>query len=382
MFNIGLDARLSGIRHAGLGRYIANLALRLPLVLPPDYHLTYFFAHKTQWSELTAAYATLHLPATIKAQDIYQRITLVYAPIRHYSWAEQTQMPQVFTAAQLDLLHVPHFNLPYRASAPQVVLTIHDLLWHDRSGLATTTLPWWQYYPKYLAYRYLTNHAIKVAQRLIVPSHTIRRTLQQHYPRVSAKTQVIYNGAQKFTAQPIPPSVPLPKEFLLYVGSLYPHKNVNLVLQAMQAEPRINLVIASARDAFWQQTQKLVHQLHLSPRVVFLTQVPDATLAYLYRQASALVQPSLSEGFGLTGIEALQVGTKVIASDIPIFREIYGSAFFPFNPHNPNSLLAAWNQSQSNAERSYRLLANQQAAKFNWDETVQQVAAIYQDLLA
>lgn len=385
LITLGLDARLAGQKNAGLGRYINNLALRLPFFLPDNYRLVYFFHDKNQWSELVAQIGTLPIAKGKNVQDIFSKIKLVYTPIRHYSLAEQTQLPQVFAQEKLDLLHIPHFNAPYFLKQQKFILTIHDLLWHEKKGLTVTTLPAWKYHLKYFAYRFLTNRVIKKATKIIVVSQTCQKTVLNFYPKIKHKLQVIYNGVNQFSKSLFPAkfTIPLPKNFLLYVGSLYPHKNLIIVLKALAQEKSLHLVIVSARDAFWEKTNHQIVNLGIESQVTFLGQVSDEQLSYLYQQAQALIQPSLSEGFGLTGIEALQVQTPVIASDISVFQEVYGAAYTSFKPDQVADFLAAVKKSAIlKNDPAWQTLANQQVARYSWDKMTQQTVQVYQEVLS
>lgn len=114
----------------------------------------------------------------------------------------------------------------------------------------------------------------------------------------------------------------------------------------------------------------------------FLGKVTDEQLKYLYERAQALVQPSLSEGFGLTGIEALSLGTKVLASNIPIFSEIYGQVFFAFDPLSTESFLQALALAQKTPKSDFAKKAKKQASQYDWQQFSQQVAASYQQILS
>ncbi len=384
IITLGLDARLAGQKNAGLGRYINNLALRLPFFIPENYRLVYFFHDKSQWSELITQIGTLPAAQGKNVQDIFSKIKLIYAPIKHYSLAEQTQLPQVYAQENLDLLHVPHFNAPYFLGKQKFVLTIHDLLWHEKKGLAVTTLPAWKYHLKYFAYRFLTNRVVKKAAKIIVVSQTCQKTVLKFYPRIKNKLQVIYNGVNQFKQGSLSPkfTAPLAKNFLLYVGSLYPHKNLIIVLKALAQEKSLHLVIVSARDAFWEKTNQQIINLGIVSQVTFLGQVSDEQLSYLYQQAQALIQPSLSEGFGLTGIEALQARTPVIASDIPVFQEVYGAAYTSFKPNQEADFLRAVKKSASlKTNPSWKTLAAKQVALYSWDNMVKQTVQVYQEVL-
>lgn len=113
--------------------------------------------------------------------------------------------------------------------------------------------------------------------------------------------------------------------YFLYVGNAYPHKNLEVLVQAAkQADVRV--VYVGKNDYFYKR-------LGIVPRTV-----SDAELTKLYKGATALVFPSLMEGFGLPAVEALRVGCPVIVSNIPIFHELLGDYAVYFNPHDPDDL--------------------------------------------
>lgn len=376
---IGVDARLCGTKNAGLGRHILNLCLRLPFYAPPEFQFVYFFADKTQWSEVIAHLSELTLPAGTNADTYLSRIKICIAPITHYTFAEQKDLPKVFAAENLDILHVPHFNLPLLAKAPRIIVTIHDLLWHEKKGPAATTLPAWKYFFKYQGYKLITAHAAKAAQAIITPSQHIRETVSQYYPAASDKIQVVYNGVSNFpTSTCAPFTIKIPNDYLLYVGSLYPHKNVTLILQALAQNRDLRLVIVSARDVFWEKTQAEITKNHLESQVTFLPGVNDCQLRYLYEHAAALVQPSLSEGFGLTGVESMRCGCLVMASDIPIFREIYADHFLPFDPHDVTAFLQLILSLARYRQADFLQAAYDFSLRYNWDQMTLQTLEIYQ----
>ena len=111
-------------------------------------------------------------------------------------------------------------------------------------------------------------------------------------------------------------------------------------------------------------------------------QVNDCQLNYLYAHAQALIQPSLSEGFGLTGIEAMRAGCLVMASDIPIFQEIYGRNFVKFNPLDVNTFLQAV-QDLRRWRTPEIIAANRQlAASYTWEHLTERTIQVYQEILA
>ena len=306
---IGIDARLGGAKHAGIGRYIEEL-LRGVTSEANEHTWVIFAESRKQYPWLFQSLAGKK-----------GRVELRIAPIRHYTLREQLFLPVLFRLARLDVLHVPHFNVPllYRG---KLVVTIHDLLWHEIQDHRATTLPPWLHALKYRGYRLVAERAIRSASIVIVPSNVVKEKIISLIPK--ARVKVVYEGVTAVVPAKKWPFGIIQKPALVYVGSLYPHKNVEIILKALRLLPNVTLYICSSRNIFTQQFIETAQILGVHRQVKLLGYVSDAEVAFLEKQSLALVQPSTSEGFGLTGLEALALGVPVIASDIPVFREIYG----------------------------------------------------------
>lgn len=364
---IGIDCRLAGSQHAGIGRYVVELVSRL--TQHSDINWVLFYSDQTQLAELFP-------------QFVPDYCQLLYTPVKHYTLLEQLAMNSAYTKAKLNLLHVPHFNVPmlYRGC---LIITIHDLLWHQQKGQQVTTLPSWQYWPKYFFYRMVTNHAVAHAKFIFVPSKTVKQTIAAYYPQVQSKVIVTHEGVSRSLQLASQQLKKTPrKKQLIYVGSLYPHKNISLVITALKQLPDYSLVLVGSRSVFRDQVQNQVTQLGLTNQVSFLSAINDLELAKLYSQAFALIQPSFSEGFGLTGIEAMQFETPVLASDITIFHEIYqqGAVYF-----NPLSVVDFCQQVKAldHPELRKKIAAAQKKVitQYSWDTLAKKTYQVYLDQL-
>lgn len=330
---IGVDARMYGLEHAGIGRYVQSLIRNL---LPLDKQSQYtLFVRKSQKEEVFS---------DLKSQT--SSFKLVIAEARHYSLKEQFLMPFLIGKEKVDLMHFPHFNVPLLYSGKYVV-TIHDLIKHHSKGSKTTTKSPLLYWLKYLGYKLVFSTAIKRTCLIFVPSNTIAGQLVREYHLDPAKVRVTYEGVDKKldfkTSENIQETLDkyqIKKPFLLYVGSVYPHKNVGNLIKAMKMinQPKINLVVVCARSVFWERLKKEVESLAAEDFVNLVGFVLDRELTVLYRQAEAFVFPSVSEGFGLPGLEAMANGLPVLASDIPVFREVYQKAALYFNSLDPKDI--------------------------------------------
>jgi len=366
---IGIDCRLAGQAHAGIGRYIQNLVVRLPH-LAPEIEWVYFFHDQAQ------ADTVLH------GQDFKRQPEVVLASVKHYSLAEQTQLPALFKQQHLDLLHIPHFNIPFWYSG-RLIVTIHDLLWHEYRGSQVTTLSPWQYWLKYWGYRWITRQAVKKASRILVPAHFVEKTLLKYYPWAKPKVRVTKEGVEAiFLRHKSLHSEPIPKvSSLLYVGSLYPHKNLSLVIEALHQLPTYKLIVVGSRSVFLLNLKQFVETNGLKSRVVFKGSLSDAELAELYPQVTALVQPSLSEGFGLTGLEAMAQGVPVLASQIPVFQEIYQNGAIFFNPCSVQSFVEAVNKLMSADRLVITKRGRKIASSYSWDTMTELTLEQYQESL-
>lgn len=370
---IGFDCRLAGPKHAGIGRYITELLNNLLLDSSHDWVL--FFYDKQQVKEVLPGWA-LSKP----------NIKVVLTPIKHYSISEQLQMPSKFQKESLDLLHVPHFNLPIFYFGKTVV-TIHDLLWHNHKGKGVTTLPSWQYWIKYLGYRLVASASVHKARAIITPSNTIKKELSKYYQGAEAKTFVITEGfASKLASSTPSPQKTGTKKVnktpnqILFVGSLYPHKNIEVVIKALKKLPKYTLIIAGARSIFMEKTKKLVDEGGVASQVNFVGRVSDSELSKLYRQSVALVLPSLSEGFGLTGLEALALSTPILVSDIPIFHEIYGESAIYFDPHSPDSFIKNLDQLETLNIKEFEIKARKTVQKYSWEKASRATLEVYKSV--
>lgn len=171
-------------------------------------------------------------------------------------------------------------------------------------------------------------------------------------------------------------------KYFLYVGSAYPHKNLNRLMEAMvllnkNLDAKVLLRIASSRNVFTKRLEADKNEF-----MELLGFVPDEELPDLYRNSVAFVFPSLMEGFGLPGIEAMEAGTLVLASDIPVFREIYEDAAIYFNPYDFSSIEKAMQNvlTLSEEERESKIVYAQKFVKrYSWEKMAKETLKVYEN---
>ncbi len=313
---IGIDARMMGAENTrGIGRYIQELVSAMLEIAPENEYI---------------------LVTRTKDHALANKVKTVIADIPWYSLKEQTQMSEVLKSLGADIVHVPHWDVPLFYDGPLVV-TIHDLLLrHYPASAKASTRSWPVRLIKRAGFRLVLNHAIKSAKRVCVPTEFTKKDLISFYPEASSKVVVTGEGITSLMQNAkckmqnysdVGRRTWDVGRYLLYVGSAYPHKRLDLLLGAWKTlskdYPDLRLVIAGELDVFMQQSQLVARSSQLE-RVEFVGKVSDEDLAELYSKATAFVFPSEFEGFGLSPLEALQAGCPVISSDAGPMPEVLG----------------------------------------------------------
>ncbi len=260
-----------------------------------------------------------------------------------------------------------------------LVLTLHDLIYYEHPtppGFlpAPVRLLWRLYHKAFWPQRLLLNRADIVA----TISQTTR-ALMAKYQLTKRPVRIVGNAPQPGQA-PRDPAAGADKT-LLYMGSFMPYKNVETMIRGMGGLPDFTLHLLSRITA--ERKAELEAMVPKGAKVEFHNGVTDAQYDELLVRATALISLSRAEGYGLPLVEAMALGTPVIASDIPIFREVGGDAVSYVDPDSPTDFAAAVTALAKDSlwqERSVRSV--ERAAGFNWDESAQQLLAAAEEVVA
>ena len=340
---IGIDARL--INETGVGRYIRNLIGELAEIDRENNYVV-FLRRDNSWKSPNSRWE--------------KRL----ADIPWHSIAEQIELPKLFGREHLDLLHVPYFTVPI-FYAGKFVVTIHDLtILHFSTGKATT-LPLPFYWAKLFGYRAILEIGLHRASGVIAVSGATKEELMDHFALDERKISVIHEGVREGKSN----KRLIKRSYFLYVGNAYPHKNLEMLLRAIGEK---TLVLVGKEDLFYKRLPR-------PSNVIFFGQANDEQLASLYTYATALVFPSLMEGFGLPALEAAACGTPVICSDIPAFREILGPLGNYFMPKDTSALRALIAHPEKlkkpTKEEQQELLK-----RFSWRQMAVKTLRVYQQI--
>lgn len=369
---IGIDARFYGTQAKGLGRYTQKLITHLESLTDENEYV--IFLRDDNWDEY---------------QPTDPRFTKARANYRWYTLAEQIFFPLTMRKQRLDIMHFTHFNVPlwYRG---KFIVTIHDLILTKYPTQRASTLGPLLYHLKHIAYQLAISSAVKRAARIIAVSQYTKEDIVRHFPVDSTKISVIYEAVESPAQEATSDTAVLERyhihpPYLLYVGNVYPHKNIDGLLEAfglLRSRGRdLQLVLVGKEDYFMKQIKALVRTKPYAAVVKFTGYVPDGELPSLYRHAEAYVFPSFCEGFGLPGLEACSLGLPVVASNNSCLPEILGDAAVYFDPHQPMEITGAISRVLDDHTVRERLISAGYARvkQFDWRRMAEHTRALYFD---
>lgn len=257
---------------------------------------------------------------------------------------------------------------------PRQALTIHDLSPLEHPEWFRGSFAAW--------YRLFLPILAKRVQTIFTPSEYVKEKVIQ---RFGAKNVIVTpNGVDYSLFHPGAKQIQigLPQNYVLFVGTLEPRKNLERLLQAwneIKAEfDEMWLMIVGVRGSVF----KAIHVSHEIDRVRFLGYVDDETLAGLYANATLFVLPSQEEGFGLPALEAMASGTPVIVSDGGALPEVVGEAGIQFCLEDQKGLKQTLKECLSNSRLRTELREKglERAKKFSWQKTADIVWESLHDL--
>jgi glycosyltransferase involved in cell wall biosynthesis len=303
-------------------------------------------------------------------------------------------LPRLARRLELDLLHVPTVHT--RASMPPVprsiccrlAVTIHDIIpltFYDKSR---ERLPW----RMRTFYRWNLTAALR-ADHIITVSETSRAEILDYFKLDPGMVTAIHNGVyiRESTAEAdaaLLDRLSLQTPYVLYVGSYEPRKNLSRLLAAFELavdrglEHELVLVV-ERRSGHAPALRQQIEQLRCRPRIRFLHELDEDQMWAVYRGAPLLAFPSLYEGFGLPAVQAMACGTPVLASDIPVMREVLGQAALFVDPKDVESLAAGiLRLAQDQGLRATLARSGRQTASmYRWDQAAERTVEVYRDVL-
>jgi glycosyltransferase involved in cell wall biosynthesis len=372
---VGLDAIPLATPRTGVGHYTFELARHLALIAPSDeFELVSPFPFAVAPIQTDDS-----LPANLRL--VHKRVNT----LRRRWFA--VGLPLYIRQSAFDLFHGTNYEVPLWSRCPSI-LTIHDLslFLHPATHEASLVRR---------GRRRLPIMA-RTASRIITPSESVRREVCEHL-RIEPSKVVAIPEAPRDIFRPIPIEetietrrrLQIEDEFILFVGTIEPRKNLLTLLKAFEEILRSTvlcpqLVIAGREGWLTDELFSHVRKSGVEDHLRFTGYLTDEDLCALYSSCRAFVYPSLYEGFGLPPLEAMACGAPVITSQIPGITETVGTtAARLISPTDIQALARSIIELLENENERRRLssIGLQRAAQFSWERTARLTLEVYTELL-
>ncbi|MBN2405760.1 MAG: glycosyltransferase family 4 protein [Coriobacteriia bacterium] len=357
MSRIVVDARSRG----STGRYAERLLHHLQSI---DHENRYFVLVKSDqdW------------------QPMAENFTRVVADVEDYSWQEQIRLLGTIRSLHPDLVH---FTMPQQPvlHRGKTVTTIHDLTMLRFHNVTGNRLVYWG---KLMVFRCLLYVVSRKSQALIAPTDWVKRDIERTLRVRPDKIHVTYESADPIPAEAGAIQALQDKSFILFNGNVFPHKNVRRLIEAYEqvkvTHPDLLLVIAGKLG---EQGIRLQAEVEHITGVLFLGFVPDDELKWLMENARAYVYPSLSEGFGLPGLEAMLLDTPVVSSNATCLPEVYKDAAHYFDPLDVRDMANKISEVLADDSLRDRLIHNGQELlrTYDWGTLAKQTLSVYRSVI-
>lgn len=304
--------------------------------------------------------------------------------IPNYSFKEQVSYPWLLYGLGVDLVHFAMPQQPLLYFGPSVT-TIHDLtLLHHKNYEDNSVLA---YNLKQRIFRLVVWFAARKSRTILAPTEYTKDDIVRSLGAKPQKITVTYESAENLApgkAEPVKKFTDKP--FIMYVGRMDPYKNIRRLIQAHQklvvANPDLQLALPGAKDGNVTVLEKWVKDQGYK-NVHILGFVPDAQLRWLFENTRAYVFPSLSEGFGLPGLEAMTYRAPVVSSNATCLPEVYHDGAHYFDPTNVEDIAAKINEVLEDSTLRENLIAEGQkvVARYSWKRMAEETLEVYKRAL-
>jgi glycosyltransferase involved in cell wall biosynthesis len=385
---IGVDATCWSNRR-GYGRF-ARALLNATLALDKSNEYVFF---------LDAPSDEFPLPAGVEVVRVATEVPTIRAAAANgsRSLGDMWAVSRAISRRKFDLFFFPsvYSYVPLLGSVPELV-TIHDVIPERFPELVFPTLR------SKLFWRAKVALACRRAHLVLTVSEYSRRCLEETLRIPAKKLRVVHEAgdpafqrvADLDTAAVIAQlGVPAGARLLVYVGGFSPHKNLVSLIgwfeaiakRAAFSDVRLVLVGDYQTDPFFScfpELQKLTEERQLSERVIFPGYMRDESLRALFHSATALVLPSMCEGFGLPAVEAAACGTPVIVTTASPLPELLGEGAIAVSPQDPAGWIEAMARvlSDEHLRRKMSAAGLAATAKLSWENSARQLLGVFSEV--
>ena len=363
MSRIVIDARESG---TSTGRYVDKLIEYLHN-LQPEHEIIIL----------------TKIPRLDALKALAPSFQIVPSDFKEFGFGEQFGLAHQLRKLNPDLVHFAMDRQPILYRRP-VIATMHDLTTAQFSNPAKNRLV---FKAKQQVYKRVLKDVARKSVYVITPSEYVKKAVAQYAKISPGKIIVTYEAADKISTQTEPMKGLVSEKFIMYVGRPLPHKNLDRLVEAFailqQTNPNLKLVLAGKEDVLYQRLQTKIQKLGLN-NIIFTGFVSEGQLRWLYENTAAYVFPSLSEGFGLPGLEAMAHGAPVVSSNATCLPEIYGHAAIYFDPLDIDDMAVKIGEVINDPAIATELVkkGHAQTSKYSWQRMATQTLDIYNKAIA
>lgn len=293
----------------------------------------------------------------------------------------------VFFKDQVDITHFFNYYLPPGVRGKKIV-TIHDMAYKRFPETVR------------LKTRKMLNLSLKKsinrADLIITVSEFSKQEILSFFPECEGKIEIVYNGVDLDIFKPISDNTlkeavkkkyKINGEFLLYLGTIEPRKNIERLLEAYsrfnrELKDSPKLVLAGGKGWLDSGIFNAIDKLNLKDNVVLTGYVSDDDVPILMNAAKAFLFPSIYEGFGMPVLEAMACGVPVLTSNVSSLPEVVGNAAVLVNPFSVESILLGINKITSDEKLRSEIIekGKERARLFTWEIVTKKLYKIYEDL--
>lgn len=366
---IGINGRFLVAKRTGVQRAAYNLIKTLIEVDRDNEYV--IFTGKEQIGAPEWAYSNV----TVVGDDLRPSESF-----RNHFW-EQVRLPKLARSHKIDILHSPANVAPLFYSGKSII-HIHDLCF--------VVNPQWYSFAFRTVYNLIIPQLAKRATKVITNSNNSKNDLLQYFNLPAEKVSLVYWAVDDtFSLPPTAAGKALiikEEEYILYVGSLEPRKNINLLIEAYEKlrhqfpAIKTKLILIGGESPLFASVQLKAREFR--DDVIFKGFVTDSELSEYYRRAKLVAYPSLYEGFGLPPLEAMASGVPVVTSSTSSIPEVVGNAAILINPRDCEQLTNALHRvlTDSLLRESMIRAGTERVMRFNWYRVARGVLAVYYEV--
>ena len=364
MSHIVIDAR---IRRASTGRYVDRLVEHLQKIDGQNRY-TVLVQPDDPWQPSAPNFSRVDSP--------YPQFS--FNPLHQLGFARQLY------GLSADLVNFPMNQQPLLYLKAVVTSTMDlTMLRFTRAGRHSALF----HALRMAAYKFLFWYSLKKSKAIITITEFVKGDLEKHYPFTRGHISVTYCASEPPLDIEAIMLRGVREPFIMHAGSPFPHKNIDRLVTAFeilkQTYPKLQLVLAGKKEYYFEQLEKQAKTSKYADDIIITGFISDEELKWLYLNAEAYVLPSLSEGFGLPGLEAMAHGCPLVSSNATCLPEVYGDAAHYFDPNNVEDIAAKTSEVIKNRELRKELIRKGyiQLKKYSWRRMAEQTLVVYKKAL-